>query len=321
MARWNNGEYLILKRNPNYGGPRPHLFDAFIFREGMDPGQAVGRVGQGTWDHVSLEDPLLAPGGSVDQKWGPGRSALTPRGPRYFAEPLPVVHYIAFNAHRSLFSGRRLRLAVARALDREALARVRETIPTEQLLPPTVAGYRDRALFPLGGDLESARALIPRRQAIATMAVQAGCTECLRVGQAVAAQLAPLGIEVRMRAVQDTSAAGLDRAPVDLVEATTSVPYPDGASFLSTMLARDIPSSWLPPGVQARVLGLTSLSGPRRYAGAVELADNLATGAVPAVTFSYGTMAELFGGRIGCEIPAPPGSGVDLPALCLSYSR
>src|SRR6266511_3738189 len=118
--------------------------------------------------------------------------------------------------------------------------------------------------------------------------------------------------------MQDTSAAALYRSPVDLVQATTSVPYPDGASFLSTMLVRDIPSSWLPPRVRAGVVDLASSSGPRRYAAAVGLADNLATGAVPAVAFSYGSMGELFGGRIGCELSAPLGSGVDLPALCLN---
>jgi hypothetical protein len=93
---------------------------------------------------------------------------------------------------------------------------------------------------------------------------------------------------------------------------------PDGATFLSTMLNRDIPSSWLPPRVRASVAGLASSSGPRRYAAAVRLADKLATGAVPAVAVSSGTMGELFGRRIGCQLSAPLGSGVDLPALCLN---
>jgi hypothetical protein len=183
-----------------------------------------------------------------------------------------------------------------------------------------VQGYRDRAVFPLDGDPASARALVPGRRAIATMAVQAGCADCLQVAQAVAAQLAPLGIAVRVRAMQDTSAAALGRAPVDLVETTTSVPYPDGASFLATMLARNIPRSWLPPGVRAQLADLASSSGPRRYAAAVTLAGNLATGAIPAAPFAVGSMGELFAGRIGCEISAPPGSGIDLSALCLSTS-
>jgi ABC-type transport system substrate-binding protein len=322
MALWDNGEYLILKRNPNYAGPRPHFFDAFIFREGMDPGQAVGRVGQGTWDHVSLEDPLLAPGGALDQKWGQGGSGLAPNSPRYLAAPLPVVHYLAFNTGRPVFSDRRLRLGVARALDRRALAQIRKAIPTDQLLPPTVEGYRDRAVYPLDGtDPASARALVSGRKAIATMAVQARCTDCLQVAHAVAAQLTPLGIQLQIKTVQDTSAAALDRSRVDLVEATTNVPYPDGASFLSTMLTRDIPGSWLPPRVRASVADLAALSGPRRYAAAARLADKLATGAVPAVAFSAGSMGELFGPRIGCQLFAPLGSGVDLPALCLNPSR
>jgi ABC-type transport system substrate-binding protein len=298
MARLDNGNYLILKRNPNYyPGPRPHFFDAFIFREGIDPGLAAGRVGQGVWDHVSLDDPLLAPGGAVDHKWRQGL-ARTPGDPRYFAEPLPVVHYIAFNASRPLFANRRLRLAVARALDRGALAQIREAIPTDRLLPPTVKDYRDRAVFPLDGDPASARALLAGRRAIAMMAVQAGCADCLQIAQAVTAQLAPLGIEVRVRAMQDTSAAALGRAPVDLVETTTSVPYPDGASFLATMLGRDIPRWWLPPGVRAQLADLASSSGPGRYAAAVTLAGNLATGAIPAAPSwgSFEQRTEYFSG-------------------------
>jgi hypothetical protein len=110
-----------------------------------------------------------------------------------------------------------------------------------------VEDYSDRAVFPRDGDLAGARALVVGRPAIATMAVQAGCTDCLQVAEAVAAQVGPFGIEVRVRAMQDMSAAALDGAPLDLAEATTSLPYPDGASFLSTMLGGDIPGSWLPP--------------------------------------------------------------------------
>jgi len=50
------------------------------------------------------------------------------------------------------------------------------------------------------------------------------------------------------------------------------------------------------------------------------LAGNLATGAVPAAAFSADSMGELFAGRIGCEPSAPPESGIDLSALCLSPS-
>jgi hypothetical protein len=63
-----NGEYLILKRNPNYHGPRPARLDAIAFREGISPKHAVERVEAGAWDGAILDDALLAPGGVVARR-------------------------------------------------------------------------------------------------------------------------------------------------------------------------------------------------------------------------------------------------------------
>jgi DNA-binding SARP family transcriptional activator len=63
-----NGEYQIMKRNPNYTGPRPAHLDAIAFREGISPEHAVARVRSGTWDAALLPDELLAPGGDVAWK-------------------------------------------------------------------------------------------------------------------------------------------------------------------------------------------------------------------------------------------------------------
>jgi DNA-binding SARP family transcriptional activator len=65
MSEGLNGEYHILKRNPNYAGSRPARFDAIAFREGISPEHAVARVRSGTWDGALLADELLAPGGDV----------------------------------------------------------------------------------------------------------------------------------------------------------------------------------------------------------------------------------------------------------------
>ena len=39
-----NGEYLLLKRNPYYRGPRPHALDAIVLREGIDAARAIEQV-------------------------------------------------------------------------------------------------------------------------------------------------------------------------------------------------------------------------------------------------------------------------------------
>lgn len=314
-----NGEYFILRRNPNYTGPRPHFFDAFAFREGVDPGQAVGRVERGTWDHVSMDDPLLAPGGAVDRRWGPGGTDRAPGWLEYVGSPLSVVRLLAFNASRSLFSHPRLRQAVAWALDRQRLAAVRGAIPTDQLLPPVVPGYEDRALSSGGEpDVERARALVGDEVGVAVMGVQSGCDECLQVARVVAAQLAPVGIAVHLMEMDDTSGAALARAPVDMVEVTSSLSYPDRASFLTAMLGGDIPTAWLPQTVERSLARVGTMTGPGRDMAAAALADEMARDIVPATAFGTATMGELFSARIGCRLFQPLGSGVDLAALCLS---
>jgi hypothetical protein len=114
----------------------------------------------------------------------------------------------------------------------------------------------------------------------------------------------------------DTSASALARAPVDMVEVRTTVPYPDGASFLSSMLGTDIPVAWLPTTVRATVARLRRLTGPARDAAAVKVAHDLATHAVPATAFGFGAMGELFSKRLACIANQSPGSGADLAALC-----
>jgi ABC-type transport system substrate-binding protein len=65
MADRFNGEYMILKRNPNYTGPTPGRVDAIAFREGLAPERVVARVKSGEWDGALLDDPLLGPDSAV----------------------------------------------------------------------------------------------------------------------------------------------------------------------------------------------------------------------------------------------------------------
>jgi hypothetical protein len=65
MSDHFNGEYMILKRNPNYDGPTPGRLDAIAFREGLTPEKAVARVKSGDWDGAVLADGLLGPDSTV----------------------------------------------------------------------------------------------------------------------------------------------------------------------------------------------------------------------------------------------------------------
>jgi ABC-type transport system substrate-binding protein len=78
-----NGEYLILRRNPNYTGPNRAKLDAIALRLGVSSEHTVARVRSGEFDGAVLFDDLLAPGGVV------AREARASNG-RYRTEELAV---------------------------------------------------------------------------------------------------------------------------------------------------------------------------------------------------------------------------------------
>ncbi len=138
-----DGEYTILKRNPNYTGPRPHAFDAIALREGIDPGVAVGQVesGRGTGSPTSSirSSPRRSRSPrSTEPGTASGEGILLRR------DAPPLTGFNAFNASRPPFSDPAVRRAAALALDREAIAAIWGNVPTDQFLPPVMPGFEDR---------------------------------------------------------------------------------------------------------------------------------------------------------------------------------
>ena len=152
----------VVKRNPNYPGPRPQRLDAIVYRRPNVPkADVVSQIERGEADHLGEFDllsasPLVA-NGAVADRYGPPHRAGSPR---FFVSPLLAVNHIAFNAQRPLFSDPRLRRAVNFALDRRAIADTYGWPPADHYLPPGMPGYRNAHLYPSGRpDLERARAL------------------------------------------------------------------------------------------------------------------------------------------------------------------
>jgi len=310
-----NGEYAILKRNPNYGGSRPQRLDAIAFREGIDTEKAVARVMNGRYDAAEHYDPLLGPGGEVARRFG----STSSEGTAYRAFAQPVMSYLALDARRPPFSDRKVRRAVAAALDRAALAAFRDETPTNHLLPPSVRGGRapDSAL----ADLTYARRLAGTRQVTVRMAVQARDDRSGHMADVVRAQLAPLGIDVRIRMVSDLAAALRDSSEgIQLVALTTSLDYPDPASFLTRMLGHDVPRSWLPTSTLAAVDRLDRMTGTARDRAAAALASRLAVRDMPVVAFGTRELGVVLGPRLGCRIWNGVDAALDLAALCFTGS-
>jgi ABC-type oligopeptide transport system substrate-binding subunit len=151
----------------------------------------------------------------------------------------------------------------------------------------------------------------------AVMPIPSGCDQCAEAAHVVQTDLAPIGIDVELRNVDDLQAALERETSFDLIDADTSILYPDSASFLAEMM-RDTPAGWAPAAVRARVRRVARLSGDRRQRAAAALADRLATGDVPVAAYGAPQISQFIGPGIGCRVFTPVGYGLDLAALCVN---
>ena len=315
-----DGEYSILKPNPNYPGPRP-AFDAVALREGVDPGIAVGQVEGGSWDGmVHVFDPILTPTGPVAAKYG--GEDVADDDLRFYPVPFPLTGFFAFNASRPAFSDPDVRRAAALVVDREKLAAIWGNKPTDQFLPPVVPGFEDRELYALDGSgVDEARALMGGRTVSAVFGIPAGNERFRLEAEVVRSNLAPIGIDIEIREFPDLGSAS--RAPdteIDMMGAGDDLPFVETASFLTDLMFYAMPRSWLPEGVAEQVVALDELSGVERQSAAVALADRLATDEVPIAVDLYGAVPILLAPSLGCRAFSPVGYGVDLAGLCPSQA-
>jgi peptide/nickel transport system substrate-binding protein len=316
VADFNNDEYVILKRNPNYTGPRPQRFDAIAILEGVGASIALDWTEQRGWDGITnLSDPLLDPSGAVDRRWGKGSPAAVRGDERYFLTPESATRFIAFNANGGIFADARVRRAAALALDRRALAAAWGALPTDQLLSPALPHHRDRELYPPSASIADARALMDKRGGRTLMAIRSGCDECTEAAHVVQRSLGAIGVDVTIRKVDDLGAAIDSGTQFDLVDLETALPYPDSASFLAH-LVDELPTGWVPAGVQEQAKTIAAMSGDGRQAAAAALADRLATVELPVAAYGTPQTSQFIGPRIGCRVFSPFAYGLNLAAMC-----
>jgi bacterioferritin-associated ferredoxin len=277
MAARENGAWTVLKRNPNYRGRDPAKLDAIVLREGVDPQKAVDEVAHDHWHGVALDDAAL-------HQVGTPAGGLARRATSYFPLPQARLDYIALDAG---------------------------DVATESVLPPGVRGG-------------SAVAPAVRRGAFNThrlhlrMAVQSDCWQCSQFAQLVVAQLRPAGIDLTLVPLPDLAAALRDpHDRIDLAALSTELPYPDPASFLTQLLGKDVPSSWLPATTHRRLASLSRLRGVQRDRAAVQVGRDLGR---DATVVAYGTppMGMLLRRELGCKRWDRFDHELDLTALCLT---
>jgi DNA-binding SARP family transcriptional activator/ABC-type transport system substrate-binding protein len=303
---------LILKRNPNYHGPRPHHFDAIIDDKNLHTTTAAQ---QALHDQIDVVfDPLgnvLSPTSTLAHRY----STATPGHPRYLQIPWREVQFLRLNTDQGPLRDPSIRRAINQALDRPALAAVTGGIATDHYLPPGMPGVQaDRHAYPITGpDLAAARTLMHGRTKHLVLWT-CPTPECKQRAAIIRGDLAEIGISLSTRPSGSGNGYDLrdDSWYVDEYDPHNTLGvamfgqpgYVDPTPFTNPAWHRRI----------AKAAKLDAAHGRFTSFGALEL--QLMHTAAPWAAYAQPTEDVLLSPRLGCTVQSPV-YGLDLAALCL----
>jgi YVTN family beta-propeller protein len=327
----------VLKRNPNYTGPRLRRLAEIIYAGGYSSEhsttRSVARVIAGETDYVpvvgGIEVGAWSLRGKLNRRYGANSPAARAGHQQAFLNPTLFVDALTLNTSRGLFADARLRRAVNYAIDRRALARLGgfgfagplTATPTDQYLPPDFPGFKDVEIYPLDGDLRRAKQLAGGRGRTAVM-YTCDFPPCPEEAQLVKRTLAALGITVEVRTFAMDTVLRRElrkREPFDIGLVTWRFDYVDPFDFLNLAFDGNLGPNWAQfddPAWNHRLEEAARLSGKRRYRAYARLDADLARHAAPWIAFENDTRFDFFSARVGCQTYQPI-YGMDLTTLCV----
>jgi peptide/nickel transport system substrate-binding protein len=327
VKSYTPGQGIVLLRNPNYHGSRPHHLARIEVAVGISTPKAVTDVENGAADYTTLiwssRATLRALAAGLAARFGP-RAGSGPRTQRYFIHQTPELDYLDLNTHRPPFNNARMRQAANYAIDRQALAQLGDVAaalpdrPTDQYLTPGMPGYTNAHIYGLTPDLAKARALTRGKRTTAVL-YMCNSSPCDQQGQIIRNDLGAIGITVtvkRFPLLELYSRIARPGEPFDLASVSWTADYPDPSTMLAPLLEN---SSAFPtfndPTYRRRIASADLLTGPDRYLAYGKLAFDLAHNGAPLVAFGNASSRDFFSARIGCQAYAF--YGLDLAALCI----
>jgi ABC-type transport system substrate-binding protein len=328
VADFARSNRVVLKRNPYYGGSRPHHVDQIVVQIG-DLEEANTRKVMTDQVDVDFSVPLSLQA-DVVAKYGINKH-------QFFVVRSADMFYTLMNTERPLFANNpRLRQAVNFALDRTAMLRVLGGVNgfrAESYLPPGVPGYRDVHPYPVKyPDFVKALALAKghRRSGKAIMYV----SDNVRLGalghaQVVQYDLKQIGIDVVITqfptAVRDAKIATRGE-PFDLANVRYLVDWVDPYQYVNLLLdgrtiqpTGNINRSYFNSPHYNRLMDKAGrLSGQARYEAYGKLALDIERMAAPMAAYINRKTRFLVSSSIGCvRATGVAAHGVDLAGLCV----
>jgi YVTN family beta-propeller protein len=326
IASYTPGQGIVLARNPNYHGSRPHRLARLDVAFDVVSRRAVAQVEAGVADYAGDNEIVTrSQARTLAGRYGRGSPAAKAGHQQYFVNPAEQLDFFALNTHRPLFASRRMRQAVNYAIDRPALAAYGDAYdplpehPTDHYIPPGIPGYRAIDVYPAHPDPHKARLLAHDPPTRTVVLYTCNIFPCLQQARIVKTDLAAIGLSVQ-----------IDSLPTGVLDADMSAPgpawdmlwvgwlpdYPDPDAMLDALLEDP---AVLPPFTDRttadRLAAASRLSGPERYLAYAKLDVAIAHNQAPLAAFGNLETEDFFSARMGCQVYGA--YGMDLAALCI----
>ena len=315
---------VVLKRNPNYHGPRPRRPGRIEAAVGISDDKAVREIESGAADFAG-QGVGSAAGERLAAVYGVGSDAAKRGRQRYFTNSELALDFLVLNTHRGPFRDVRLRRAVNYAINRRALAGLGIASgflpegPTDQYLPPGMPGFTDVHIYSFTPDVAKARRLggRERRQVVLYTCSLAPCDQGAQI---IKANLGAIGMDVLVKTFSFETLFNRMRRPGEPFDIATTgwiADYPDPSQFLNARLSGANQPAFDDPAYKRKLAAVARLSGPARYIAYGKLDADLARNGAPWVAIGTSLNNDFFSARTGCQVFQPAYGFMDLGALCI----
>jgi ABC-type transport system substrate-binding protein len=328
VVEYRRGDRVTIRRNPNYGGRRPHHVAGFdVDLRAAAAQEVLQRVDRGDADWgYTLAGIYFDPALGLVERYGLNRSQL-------FLKPGLTMRMLAFNLARPLFRDNpALRKAINFALNRRALVATGGSLvsrPSDQYLPSILPGFKNADVYPLERpDLARARALARGnlRGAKAVLYVNNSPLP-MAIGHLVRQQLAEIGLEVEVKGIpiHSASAAYFKKLATpgeewDIAFGLWSPSYIDPFAYINLLFDRRFVGAtnftrFVSSPVNKQMRRAARLpQGSARNSAYATLDVRIARDLAPAAPVDFLNEATLVSERVGCIVLRPV---LDLTAVCL----
>ena len=326
VASYTPGQGVVLKRNPNYRGSRPHRLDRIELTVNVSPKRTDAEIQAGRVDYA-LDGPDPSDFRRLAARYGAGSPAAR-SGQTAVLRQSAHARRVSRTEHAPTAVPRRARPAGDQlrhrpsgiSADRRCVfgcsATTYRPVPT-----PEHAWFQGRAHLPVQTRRRG-------RTAVAgcgtRTAVLYTCNQppCDRLAQVVKTNLAAIGIQVQVKAFPiNAMVTRMGRAgePFDISFGSWVEDYPDPFDFLNYLLVSGA-GGFIPPfddpAYGRKAAAAARLAGPRRYLAYGALDADVARNDAPWVAIGNQASHDFFSARMGCQVFNPVYS-MDLAALCI----